>query len=224
MKRLLYPIVLLAGLALVPLSTLMAQTKDAQRPLVLSDAVLPTSSKDALLDARIFNPEFYRKFNPDLGLATDAEATKQWTSSGANHCLRASFSFYSTDYLNRYPEQFHNLSPMVLTRAGLVHLTAIRSFSISTTTLTPPTIPTSTNFTATAHGIRSMYKSAGYSTVSRSAERLRLSSVSKTIRRVTQTSQDSVRSGHCFNTSPGGRLSDGWERFLGPIRRNGTRS
>jgi hypothetical protein len=104
MKRLLYPIVFLAGLALVPLSTIMAQTEDAQRPLVLSDAVLPTSSKDALLDARIFNPEFYRKFNPDLGLATDAEATKQWTSSGANHCLRASFSFYSTDYLNRYPE------------------------------------------------------------------------------------------------------------------------
>ena len=82
----------------------MAQTADAQHPLVLSDAVLPTASKDALLDARIFNPEFYRKFNPDLGLSTDAEATKQWTSSGANHCLRASFTFYSTDYLNRYPE------------------------------------------------------------------------------------------------------------------------
>ena len=104
MKSLLYPVVLLTGLALVPWAMLMAQTEDAQRSLGLSDAVLPTASKDALLDARIFNPEFYRKFNPDLGLATDAEATKQWTSSGANHCLRASFSFYSTDYLNRYPE------------------------------------------------------------------------------------------------------------------------
>jgi hypothetical protein len=104
MKRLLYPIVLLAGLALFPLLILRAQTADAQHPLLLSDAVLPTASKDALLDARIFNPEFYRKFNPDLDLATDAEATKQWTSSGANHCLRASFTFYSTDYLNRYPE------------------------------------------------------------------------------------------------------------------------
>jgi hypothetical protein len=106
MKTLLHPIVFLAGLALVPLATPMAQDQDeeAQRPLLLSDAVLPTPSKDALLDARIFSPEFYRKFNPGLGLSTDAEATKQWTSSGANHCLRASFTFYSTDYLDRYAE------------------------------------------------------------------------------------------------------------------------
>jgi hypothetical protein len=105
MKRLLGRIVLLAGLALVPLAMLMAQTtEDAQHLLVLSDAVLPTPSKDALLDPRIFNPEFYRKFNPDLGLSTDQEAIQQWTSSGANHCLRASFNFYSTDYLNRYPD------------------------------------------------------------------------------------------------------------------------
>jgi|HubBroStandDraft_4_1064222.scaffolds.fasta_scaffold01064_5 hypothetical protein len=103
MKRLLHRIVLLAGLALFPLPILEAQTADVQNPLVLSDAVLPTASKDALLDARIFNPEFYRKFNPDLGLSTDAEATKQWTSGGANHCFRASFTFYSTDYLKRYP-------------------------------------------------------------------------------------------------------------------------
>jgi|GEM_PF-3239727 len=109
MKKLLYPIILLAGLARGPVAMLMAQTEDAQRPLVLSDAVLPTTSKDPLLDARIFNPEFYRKFNPTLGLSTDAEATQQWTSSGANHCLRASFTFYSTDYLNRYPEP--GLSP-----------------------------------------------------------------------------------------------------------------
>jgi hypothetical protein len=109
MKRLLYPVVLLAGLAHGPVAMLTAQTEDAQRPLVLSDAVVPTTSKDALLDARIFNPEFYRKFNPDLDLSTDADAIKQWTSSGANHCLRAAFTFYSTDYLNRYPEP--GLSP-----------------------------------------------------------------------------------------------------------------
>jgi hypothetical protein len=82
----------------------MAQTEDAQRSLVLSDAVLPTPSKDALLDARIFNPEFYRKFNRELDLVTDADAVQQWTSGGANHCLRASFTFHSSDYLNRYPE------------------------------------------------------------------------------------------------------------------------
>jgi len=109
MKTLLFAIVLLAGLTLVPLTMLRAQTEDAQHPLVLSDAVLPTTSKDPLIDTRIFNPEFYRKVNPDLGLSTDADATRQWASSGANHCLRASFTFYSTDYLNRYPEP--GLSP-----------------------------------------------------------------------------------------------------------------
>jgi hypothetical protein len=104
MKKVLYPVILLAGMARGPLAMLMAQAADAQHPLVLSDAVLPITSKDPLLDARIFNPELYRKFNPDLGLSTDAEATKQWTGNQANHCLRASFTFYSTDYLNRYPE------------------------------------------------------------------------------------------------------------------------
>jgi hypothetical protein len=61
--------------------------EDEQRPVVLSDAVLTTVSKDALFNARIFNPEFYRKFNPDLDLSTDVDAIKHWTSSGANHCL-----------------------------------------------------------------------------------------------------------------------------------------
>jgi hypothetical protein len=98
-------LVILSGcLLLISLATLMAQTANAQHPLVLSDAVLPTRSKDPLLDARIFNPEFYRKFNPGLGFSTDADAITQWTSSGANHCLRASFTFYSTDYVKRYPE------------------------------------------------------------------------------------------------------------------------
>src|SRR5215469_18741842 len=82
--------------------TSAAQNSGGQRPLVLSDAVLPTPSKNPLLDPRIFNPEFYRKFNPGLGLTTDQEAIQQWTNAGANHCLRASFSFYAADYLRRY--------------------------------------------------------------------------------------------------------------------------
>jgi len=81
-----------------------AQVADVQRPLVLSDAVLPTPSKEPLLDPRIFNPEFYRKFNPSLGLTTDQEAIQQWTSAGANHCLRGSFYFYGIDYLKRYAD------------------------------------------------------------------------------------------------------------------------
>src|SRR5580700_8591702 len=59
MKKVLYPIILLAGMARGPLAMLMAQAADAQHHLVLSDAVLPTTSMDPLLDARIFNPEFY---------------------------------------------------------------------------------------------------------------------------------------------------------------------
>ena len=81
-----------------------AQAQDTLQPLVLSDAVLPTISSNPLLDQRVFNPEFYRKFNPTLGLVTDEQATQQWTSPGANHCLRASFYFFSADYLTRYPD------------------------------------------------------------------------------------------------------------------------
>lgn len=99
-----YLIALLLFQALIPVPSAVAQNPVGQQPLVLSDAVLPTSSKNPLLDSRIFSPEFYRKFNPDLGLTTDQEATEQWTSSGANHCLRGSFYFYATDYLKRYPD------------------------------------------------------------------------------------------------------------------------
>src|SRR5580658_8403227 len=87
MKKLFYLAFLLACVLRFPVAPVLAQTEDKQEPLVLSDAVLPTPSKNPLLDARIFNPEFYRKFNPDLNLSTDADAVKHWTSSGANHCL-----------------------------------------------------------------------------------------------------------------------------------------
>jgi parallel beta-helix repeat protein len=100
---LLCPILLVACL-FMPLAPVIAQVDNAEHPLVSSDAVLPTISKDPLLDPRIFNPGFYRKFNPDLGLSTDEQAIQQWTSARANHCLRASFNFYATDYLKRYPE------------------------------------------------------------------------------------------------------------------------
>jgi hypothetical protein len=104
MKKLFYLAFLLACVLRFPVAPVLAQTEDKQEPLVLSDAVLPTPSKNPLLDARIFNPEFYRKFNPDLNLSTDADAVQQWTSPGANHCLRGSFNFYATDYLNRYSD------------------------------------------------------------------------------------------------------------------------
>ena len=94
------------GLLFVPSIFVKAQDDHAEgaRPLVLSDAVIPTPSKDPLTDPRVFNPEFYRKFNPELGLSTDAEAIQHWTSHGTNHCLRASFYFSASDYLKRYPD------------------------------------------------------------------------------------------------------------------------
>jgi hypothetical protein len=102
MKRLLWVAVVVLCLAQLRVPVLHAQGSDSQQPLVLSDAVLPTVSRNPLLDPRIFSPEFYRKFNPDLNLSTDEEAIQQWTSSGANHCLRGSFYFFAVDYLKRY--------------------------------------------------------------------------------------------------------------------------
>jgi hypothetical protein len=104
MKKSIYTTVVLASLSLISVAPVLAQFYDGGRPLVLSDAVLPTPSKDPLTDPRIFDPEFYRKFNPGLGLSTDADAIKQWTSSGANHCLRGSFYFSAADYLKRYAD------------------------------------------------------------------------------------------------------------------------
>jgi hypothetical protein len=101
MKNSIYATVVFAFLSLIPVAPVLAQFDDGEHPLVLSDAVLPTPSKDPLTDSRIFNPEFYRKFNPELSLSTDADAIEQWTSSGANHCLRGSFYFSATDYLKR---------------------------------------------------------------------------------------------------------------------------
>jgi hypothetical protein len=70
-------------------------------PLTIDNKVLPGSSKNFLTDPRVFNPEFYRKFYPQLHLANDADATRDWTNKGAKACRRGSFLFYSRDYLNR---------------------------------------------------------------------------------------------------------------------------
>jgi hypothetical protein len=103
-KESLYACLLLGGSLLVYPGSVEAQVEQERLPLVLSDAVLPAVSKDPLTDPRIFDPEFYRKFNPELGLSTDGDAVKQWTSSGANHCLRGSFYFSAADYVKRYPD------------------------------------------------------------------------------------------------------------------------
>ncbi len=104
MKSFSYLIALLLFQVFTAVASAVAQTPGGQYPLALSDAVLPTSSNDPLLDPRIFNPEFYWKFNPELGLTTDQKAIQQWTSTDADHCLRGSFNFYAPDYLKRYPD------------------------------------------------------------------------------------------------------------------------
>jgi len=66
---------------MVSVAPVLAQFDDGGRRLMLNDAVLPTPSKDPVMDSRIFDPEFYRKFNSELGLSTDADAIKQWRES-----------------------------------------------------------------------------------------------------------------------------------------------
>jgi hypothetical protein len=101
-KNSLYPALILGALLLMMPWRIRANETD--HPVILSNDVLPTASQNPLTDVRIFDPEFYRKFNPELGLTTDAEAIKHWTRAGANHCLRAAFTFSAPDYMARYPD------------------------------------------------------------------------------------------------------------------------
>ena len=57
-----YLAALLVCQMLISVASAVAQDSGARQPLELSNAVLPTPSKNALLDPRIFSPEFYRKF------------------------------------------------------------------------------------------------------------------------------------------------------------------
>jgi len=81
-------------------STGLAQ-EAALVPLTIDNKVLPGSNKSFLTDPRVFNPEFYRKFYPQLHLANDADATRDWTNKGARACRRGSFPFNARDYLSR---------------------------------------------------------------------------------------------------------------------------
>jgi hypothetical protein len=73
-------------------------------PLTIDNQVILGSSKNFLTDPRAFNPEFYRKFYPQLHLTNDADASRDWTAKGAKACRRGSFLFNSRDYLNRYTD------------------------------------------------------------------------------------------------------------------------
>ena len=68
-------------------------------PLAINNQVSADSSRNFLTDPRVFNAEFYRKFYPGLHLASDADATRNWTNSGARACRRGSFYFNAHDYL-----------------------------------------------------------------------------------------------------------------------------
>jgi hypothetical protein len=73
-------------------------------PLTIDNKVLPGPSKSFLTDPRVFNAEFYRDFYPQLHLANDADATRDWTNKGAKACRRGSFFFNARDYLSRNPD------------------------------------------------------------------------------------------------------------------------
>jgi len=82
----------------------LASSGAAQQGLTalrIDNAVLPQASKDFLTDPRIFNAEFYRKHYPQLRLADDGAATRDWTNRGARACRRGSFYFDARDYLGR---------------------------------------------------------------------------------------------------------------------------
>ena len=72
--------------------------------LRIDNQVIPGSDRNFLTDPRVFNAEFYRKFNSQLHLANDADATRDWTTKGAKACRRGSFLFDAPDYLRRYPD------------------------------------------------------------------------------------------------------------------------
>jgi hypothetical protein len=93
---------LLLVLCLVVSSVSGGSAEEAAVALRIDNGVLPQAIKGFLTDPRIFNPEFYRKFYPQLRLANDADATREWTSRGANACRRGSFSFNARDYVGRY--------------------------------------------------------------------------------------------------------------------------
>lgn len=73
-------------------------------PLTIDNKVRPGSSRNFLTDPRVFSAEFYRKLYPQLRLASDADATRDWINKGSKACRRGSFLFNSRDYLSRYSD------------------------------------------------------------------------------------------------------------------------
>lgn len=97
------PLLLLALLVSLVISSVSAgSAPPAAVPLRIDNGVVPQASKGFLSDPRIFSPEFYRKFYPQLQLANDAAATREWTSRSAKACRRGSFFFSARDYVGRY--------------------------------------------------------------------------------------------------------------------------
>jgi hypothetical protein len=106
MKRLLNSRFALLFLPLLPALCVPALAQEAGFvPLTIDNHIQPASSRNFLADPRIFNAEFYRKLYPQLHLANDTDAARDWTSKGAGACRRGSFLFNARDYLSRYSDQ-----------------------------------------------------------------------------------------------------------------------
>jgi hypothetical protein len=105
LKKISSGILALIFLSLLPNLPAIALAQETSLvPLTIDNKVFPSPSKNFLTDPRVFNAEFYRKFYPQLHLANDADATRDWTTKGAKACRRGSFLFSARDYLNRYPD------------------------------------------------------------------------------------------------------------------------
>ena len=98
-----YAIPLPALLALLGLNLGWAVAIDetALVPLTIDNAVSPASAKSFLTDLRVFNAEFYRKLYPQLNLADDLAAQREWTSWGAKACRRGLLLFNARECLKR---------------------------------------------------------------------------------------------------------------------------
>lgn len=98
-----FPTLLLLGwLWLLPHAGIVGREEPTFAPLTVDNAVLAHANKGYLSDPRVFNAEFYRKLYPQLKLADDDAAKRDWSNKGAKACRRGAFLFNAKDYLGRY--------------------------------------------------------------------------------------------------------------------------
>lgn len=117
--------------------------------LRIDNRVILGLDRNFLTDPRVFNAEFYRKFNSRLHLANDADATRDWTTKGAKACRRDRFSLTRPIICNVtaiLPQEIVSGQQIILSLPDLMKAESARSTvtgwsSTSTAMSIPRTIP-----------------------------------------------------------------------------------